>query len=264
MTAVTIDVAEARRVLTRVAPDVTALIRSIADLGAPTRGLEWTTGQTAAHLVAMMREFTGYAKGDIPEVDVDGLPALNARLLAEVDAGDARSLADQFAAATAEFLTATQGDGGRPYPFYGGRTIDVASGVCLVLGELLIHGHDLASSTARSFTVDRRAAVLALSGTMAVLPAYLDRRRAGDVEASYELRIRTGPSVVIRVARGELTVEAPDGRPVDCRISADPVAFLLVGYGRIGQWKPIALGQLVAWGRRPWVALRFQSLLLRP
>ena len=40
---------------------------------------------------------------------------------------------------------------------------------------------------------------------------------------------------------------APAGSaPVDCVISADPVAFLLVGLGRITQWEAIALGLLSA------------------
>jgi hypothetical protein len=47
-------------------------------------------------------------------------------------------------------------------------------------------------------------------------------------------------------------------------ITADPVAFLLVGYGRISQWGPILRRQIVAGGRRPWKALRFAMLLTDP
>ena len=50
----------------------------------------------------------------------------------------------------------------------------------------------------------------------------------------------------------------------DCVITADPVAFLLVGYGRVGQSGRIWRGKLRAGGRRPWLALRFSSLLIRP
>ena len=80
---------------------------------------------------------------------------------------------------------------------------------------------------------------------------------------SYELSFRGGgPAVVVRVGDGELAVEPMiSGTPVDCRISADPVAFLLVAYGRIGQLKPILRGQLLAWGRRPWAAVRFGSFI---
>ncbi len=47
-------------------------------------------------------------------------------------------------------------------------------------------------------------------------------------------------------------------------ISADPVAFLLVGYGRIGQWGQILRGKLVASGRKPWLGLGFGKLLTSP
>ena len=50
----------------------------------------------------------------------------------------------------------------------------------------------------------------------------------------------------------------------DCRISADSAAFLLVAYGRIGQLGPILRGQLIAWGRRPWTALRLNSFIRNP
>ena len=61
------------------------------------------------------------------------------------------------------------------------------------------------------------------------------------------------------------TWSAPSAsQPVDCWISADPTAFLLVGYGRIGLWGPIARGRLVAGGRKPWLALRYKRLLRNP
>jgi hypothetical protein len=34
----------------------------------------------------------------------------------------------------------------------------------------------------------------------------------------------------------------------------DPAAFLLVCYRREPQWKHIATGRMLAWGRRPWLA----------
>jgi hypothetical protein len=39
--------------------------------------------------------------------------------------------------------------------------------------------------------------------------------------------------------------------------------LLFVGYGRVGQWSQIC-AKLRSGGRRPWLALRFSSLLIRP
>ena len=47
-------------------------------------------------------------------------------------------------------------------------------------------------------------------------------------------------------------------------ITADPVAFLLLGYGRISQWSPILRGKLRAGGRKPWLAMKFATLLASP
>ena len=47
-------------------------------------------------------------------------------------------------------------------------------------------------------------------------------------------------------------------------ISADPVALLFVVYKRRSQWPAIFTGQLVAWGRRPWLAFSFAGRFCRP
>jgi len=40
-------------------------------------------------------------------------------------------------------------------------------------------------------------------------------------------------------------------------LSADPVACLLVFYGRRSEWPEILRGRMLAWGRRPWLAVSF-------
>jgi hypothetical protein len=47
-------------------------------------------------------------------------------------------------------------------------------------------------------------------------------------------------------------------------LSADPVAFLLLAYGRRGQWPLIAQGRLLSYGRKPWLALSLRSLFVNP
>lgn len=75
---------------------------------------------------------------------------------------------------------------------------------------------------------------------------------------------RGGPRFVVRVDDGTVTVEPAEATKVDCRLSADPLTFVLVGYGRINQWGPIVRGKLTAGGRKPWLALRFTGLFFNP
>jgi hypothetical protein len=39
---------------------------------------------------------------------------------------------------------------------------------------------------------------------------------------------------------------------------------MLVGYGRISQWGPMGRGKLLAYGRKPWLALKLSKLLRNP
>jgi hypothetical protein len=75
--------------------------------------------------------------------------------------------------------------------------------------------------------------------------------------------LRGGPGYRISVDDAVAAVTEP-GPKADCRISADPVAFLLVGYGRTGQWGQIGRGKIAAGGRKPWLGLTFGRLLTSP
>jgi hypothetical protein len=64
--------------------------------------------------------------------------------------------------------------------------------------------------------------------------------------------------------RGRLAIQPPDGQRVDCRISADPAAHLLVTYGRSGPLGPALRGKITAGGRKPWLGLRPPWLFRQP
>ena len=63
---------------------------------------------------------------------------------------------------------------------------------------------------------------------------------------------------------GRLQVNPARPHHVDVHISADPAAFLLVLYRRQPQWRHIAAGRLLAWGRKPWLALTFADRFQQP
>jgi putative sterol carrier protein len=105
-------------------------------------------------------------------------------------------------------------------------------------------------------------ALLVLPGVLTVAPRYL-RQSAATARVSFELRIRGAQAYRMAVDRGSAVVTRA-GRKADCVIAADPVAFLLLGYGRTSQWSPIMRGKLRAGGRKPWMAVKFATLMSSP
>jgi uncharacterized protein (TIGR03083 family) len=148
-------------------------------------------------------------------------------------------------------------------PWHGGLTLPPATLLCLALGEVLVHGHDIATAGRTRWTITPGEARTVLGGIIELAPHYVDEDGARGFSARYELRIRGGLQATLTFEDGRLTIGSPDGA-ADCRISADPVAFLLVAYGRIAVWGPVLRGQMVAWGRRPWLGLKLPSLLRNP
>ena len=258
---------EVRVAIQEVASQAAKLIQSIPETRAPARGLGWTVGETAAHLVTGFRLYTDWATGrGRPDWGVDEIAVNNARFIAQIPEGRATALADDLVEAARGFLAATADlPGDQPFPWYEGQALRLTSALCIVLGELLVHGYDIAKSVGRTWPIDPRQARLVIAGGLIpALPLFVNSGTARGVKATYDVRLRGGPRFIARFNDGGLTIAPTDSRPVDCHILADPVAFLLVGYGRLSQWGPIARGRLLAWGRKPWLGFKFTSLLKKP
>ncbi|MDT5124871.1 MAG: hypothetical protein QOI28_944 [Mycobacterium sp.] len=250
------------------------LWRSIDDPNAPTRRLDWTAAETAAHVVgdlvdytrALTRHANGYMTHANPPVESPSkLSAkVNARHLEEIPERDLHRLADMLEdAARAYVAVASSADLSADIATPNGLVIAPSTMTCLLLGEQVVHGLDVARSAGVPWPISADDAHLVIPGVLSIAPAYLRPSRAVGLRVSYELRMRGGRRFRIAVTDGAATVTAADER-ADCVITADPVAFLLLGYGRATQWPQIVRGRLRAGGRKPWLAMRFASLLVSP
>ena len=62
-----------------------------------------------------------------------------------------------------------------------------------------------------------------------MLPRYVDPTSAAGHTATYEVRLRGGPRFFqVRFDRGTAMVGPPQPGAADCRLTVDPVTFLLV------------------------------------
>jgi uncharacterized protein (TIGR03083 family) len=249
------------------------LWRRVSDSGAPVPGLDWTAGETAAHVIGDLRDYTEsltrYAKGylthadRVPESPSKLSAAVNARHLSAVPERNLHRLAGLLEASAARYLAvASSVDTGGLIMTPNGLVIGPSTMTGLLLGEQLIHGLDIARATERMWSISPEDARLVIPAVLTVAPNYLRRSRTHE-RVSFELRIRGGERYRMAVRDGAAVVTAA-GEPADCTITADPVEFLLLGYGRTSQVSPLLRGKIRPGGRKPWRAMKFGTLLSSP
>jgi uncharacterized protein (TIGR03083 family) len=250
------------------------LWRHIDKPDAPAPGLIWTAAETAAHVVGDLRDYTqaltrhanGYmTHANRPTESPSRLSAkVNARHLDEVPERNLHRLADMLEAAADAYLNAAAAaNPTASIATPNGLVVGPPTMAALLLGEQLVHGLDISRTAKIPWPIAAADAYLVIPGVLAVAPQYLRPHRAAGVHNSFELRMRGGASYRLAVDDGTAVVTAA-GEKADCVITADPVAFLLLGYGRISQLSPVLRGQLRPGGRKPWLAMKFGTLLYSP
>ena len=227
----------------------------------------WTVREAFAHVATVAPRYVQGARAEGEWVEhVDDLADLNARQLATFPAIDVDAVAERLRSSLAELapLITSFGDQQPAFTFHGGQKVraDVALGI--LLGELVVHGHDIAEALQRPWPIDPAHVELIMLGLTPVLPGWLDRRRAGDHTARYEVRLRGQGVHRFAFSRGRLSMDPPGPFRPDVVISARPATFLLVVYKRASQWPAVLTGRLAAYGRRPWLAATFASRFHRP
>lgn len=244
------------------------LIRSLSDLSVPIPGSEWTVRESAVHLVNYAGVSTDIADGMpslVESVAKEAMVAENARRIADIPETDPEKVAGLLTEAVAGLLEATAGrPGDRRVVFHAGLPLDLAGLVGISLGEQVLHGYDIATAVGSPWPIDPLHAQLVLSGYFSWYGRLVNPETASGVTAGYGIELRGGGAFTVRFVDGEYRLEPDGSGPVDCTISADPVAFLLVSSGRMRQWEAIALGLYSASGPRPELALTFMDLFDYP
>lgn len=257
------------------AGDIAALLRGARGTAVPVPGSEWTLGEAAAHLAlanALMADLAAGRERPYGDGTPQSLAGANERSLADFTERRAEPLAAMITEQAEAFLDAMARpaaeragggtDEGTPTTPLGPMSRDVLASYLLT--HMLGHGYDLARALGRPHMIDRARVGLCMPFMRAVMPRVADASATAGLTARYTIRLRGGETFGVSLADGTVRVTAgpPDGS--DCTILIEPTAFLLVALGRRDPWRAIARGQIVAWGRRPWLAPRFPALFRAP
>lgn len=237
------------------------------DANQPVRGSDWTVGDTIAHVTTAFDRWTSMARGT--PIDI-GRGKDFAPRMAEINRGEINALGrcspDEEVAGAARWLDAAS-DPEASMHIYGVRDAQcsLAEATGILLGEILIHGYDVARTARAPWPISTREAIAVSEGVMPLLPLLYDGSATDGRTFDIDMRLRgRGRGIDFHCDPEALTIS--DGSPdhASVHISADPAAWLLVGYGRRSQWWATATGKVIAWGRRPFLALRFGQLIPPP
>lgn len=258
----------ARSALAEMSQKVTGMIRALPDASVPVPGSDWTVRDTAVHLVHGSRVYAELATGapsPVPDWRKETYAAFSAEFVADIPETDPGKLAALVSDAYDGFLDITAGrPGEQEVRYHGGLSYHLAGLACVLLGEPVIHGYDMATALGQPWPIDPVHAQLVLYGYGPVYGQCLNPATTAGLCAAYGIEVRGGESLTISFVDGHYQLAEGISGPVDCELSADPVAFLLVGSGRISRFEAVALGLLSFGGAKPELALGFPDLFVYP
>lgn len=216
----------------------------------------WSLLDTARHLALGAEFFSAVARGEAVQLhDLRDNAGVTVAAVAAEPETDLPALAARMMRGDEGLVGAAQlrGDG---VEVFCGVVVSPMVLMALELGELLVHGRDIARASGQQWTIDPDDARLAVTSTTALLPHLIDPVAAGSMHVTCEVRVTGGHRSAIRVDHG-VAAEVPAGSvEPDAILSADPVALLLLSFGRVPVVRCVLSGRVRPHGRRPWAIAR--------
>ena len=202
-----------------------ALVESLEpdDANTPVPGLDWDVGETIAHVLTVTRR--GFADrrrsaraeetADLNQVCLDETPQRDPRELAALLRADLHTAIEVVYPKIPDDLV---------FPFHGGQLATMTPALRVVLGELLIHGFDVARATDRPWRIEAHEARMLVPSEL--LNAWL---REDTPDESYEIRL--GDSAPLRFEFVDRQIRVTEGHG-DTIVALEPGQFVLQFYAR--------------------------------
>ncbi len=156
----------------------------------------------------------------------------------------------------------TTTDRGRWMRSHAGAMLDGISVQTNWLGELLLHGHDIARAIKVPWELPERDMLLVARGVLQFAPAFVRAGLPSDTDVSVAFNIPQARPYLIHIRQDSAEVRERRGtdRP-DAVVTAPASTFTQMLYQRIGPATAVRHGLRIVGGRRPWRALKLQSCL---
>jgi uncharacterized protein (TIGR03083 family) len=267
---------------------VAELLRSLPGDGSRPDGVvgDWGILEVAVHLSQVWIAVPGLARGDLSEAeaivpdrgagaavarDVAQLGQVTRAAVAVETVRDPALLATRIETRARDYLADCAGqrlDEHRQW-LLGDITVPPIVFTAHLLSETAVHGWDIAGAAGRPWRINPDHAALVVRWFLLELLLHGARGLIGDparfasVRGRYRFDIRGLESVRLVFDDRGARVDT-DPRSPDCRMSLDPVAFLLMFFGRRGLLGTAARGGVLLRGRKPWLGLRLHSALPTP
>jgi uncharacterized protein (TIGR03083 family) len=236
------------------------MLRRVKDPDRPAIG-SWTVGETAAHVAGSHQFFLEVASGETPPIALDDVAEHNTEFLIANPERDARALANRFESGELALRNHVDSlDGDPSVEMFDGILVPLSTLLAVELGEVLVHGYDIAGASGLDWPIASDHAGLAVGGLLPILPYVVDPAKASGFDARIAFRIRDGIEATLAFDDGVLQIEDVGAQRVDCHLSVDPATYLLLTFNRITPTIPTLQGKIVVWGRRPWLAVKMASL----
>lgn len=263
------------------------LLRSVHGEQRPPVLGRWDLAEVAMHLSQTWIAIPGLARCDLAEVEaivpergagasvarnVDQLGAVTCRAVDADPERDLGVLATRIENRARDYLgCCADADPDVCLPWLlSGITVPPHVFTAHLLSETMVHSADIAHAAGRPWRIDPAHAALVVRWFLFELllngaPMLIsDPATLAGLRGRYRFDIRGhGPVRMVFDERGARLDAAPGGT-VDCRLSADPVAFLLMFFGRRTLPATVARGGILVWGRKPWLGVRLQKALPTP
>jgi hypothetical protein len=259
---------EARAALLVTAGRFIDLVRAQPDTSVRIPCSDWSVREASAHLIAANSLYSGIAMGTpspVASLDKKYAADFAAGRIADIPISEPDELASILGEGLESFLDVTVGrPGNQEIVFHAGLPFDLESVVCVALGEYLLHGYDIASAGGYPWPISTSDALLVLHAYGPLYALCVNPETTDGLNAVFRVLLRGVEPTTFRFVDGSYRVEDDQTVPADCTISADPVAFLMVGTGRLSQSAAVALGLFEASGQRPELARGFSDLFIYP